>query len=319
MDGIDVSNNNTGPVDFNGQAFAWLKVSEGTGFVDNTFGAFAADATLAGCPYGGYHFAHPDANSAADEARFFLDHYSPRGTVAPALDIEPRGVGAQHRDPLAIMGPAALAQWCDQWCSLVLDATGLEPLQYMDRDYCGHLAPYSQRWPLWLATGDGSRPITYAGRTVAVVQWGQDGGIDRDQAWSLNVGGFLLALTDAEQTELLAIVRAMGEQNYQAPGMSLQFLDDHVTSSVTALIPAIADAVAAKVGSAPAQGDLAVTGTVHVTEEPATAPAATQASSEATTPAPAVESPSSGEAPTEPPASSTPEATPPPAGEPMNP
>jgi hypothetical protein len=89
---IDVSNNN-GHVDFvaakrAGAIGVYLKVTEGTDFVDRTYLANRAAAKRAGLLVGGYHFAHPADNPHA-EAAFFLSHlkYEP-GDLIPMLDLE---------------------------------------------------------------------------------------------------------------------------------------------------------------------------------------------------------------------------------------
>ena len=290
MHGIDLSNNNDGTGPLDGVEFAWLKVSEGVDFVDSKFGGFAADCELAGIPYGGYHFAHPDAHDPAAEAQWFLDHYDPRGRWPAALDLEPRGQGAGRRDPLVIMGARALAQWADGWCGIVAAAIEVDPVQYMDRDYASQLAPFSARWPLWLATLDGSTPTQYGGRTVAAVQYTEADGIDQNQSFTLTLGGTFMALTDAEQAELLAIVRAMGQENYQAAGMSLQWLDDKLDERLALATPKVAEAVAGLIGHGGATGTVEVSGQLTFAEPAGGPQTATAAASEPpSAPAPTAE------------------------------
>jgi hypothetical protein len=89
---VDVSNNN-GHVDFKavkaaGAIGVYLKVTEGTGFVDATYAANYAAAKAAGLKVGGYHFGHPQ-NSASQEAGFFLTHLKlEKGDLRPCLDLE---------------------------------------------------------------------------------------------------------------------------------------------------------------------------------------------------------------------------------------
>lgn len=89
---IDVSNNN-GHVDFAaakraGAVGVYLKVTEGTGFVDQTYLERRKAARAAGLKVGGYHFAHP-GNSGAAEAAFFLKHLVyEKGDLVPMLDME---------------------------------------------------------------------------------------------------------------------------------------------------------------------------------------------------------------------------------------
>jgi hypothetical protein len=291
VDGIDLSNHNAGFDGWAGVGFAWLKVTEATDFVDAEYAGFADAATAAGVPYGGYHFAHPDANTPDAEAHWFLDHVAPAGTLPAAVDIEPRGTNALHRDPLVIMGAQGLAQWIDQWCSIVAAATGVDPLMYVDRSYAAALAPFSHRWPLWLATLDGTQPATWAGRTVSVVQHAIADGVDQDHAFLLTTGGFLMALSDAQQEELHAWMQAMATQNWQAPGMDLAWFASQLDAGVERNLPKIVAAVVAALPPSGAPEAFAFTGEAT----PATgAPAATEAPvapSEAPAPAPAVEPP----------------------------
>lgn len=89
---IDVSNNN-GHVDFMaakkaGAVGVYLKVTEGTSFVDSTYLSRRKAAKAAGLKVGGYHFAHP-GNSGSAEASFFLKHLVyEKGDLVPMLDME---------------------------------------------------------------------------------------------------------------------------------------------------------------------------------------------------------------------------------------
>lgn len=93
---VDVSNNN-GHVDFvavkkAGAVGVYLKVTEGTSFVDPDYEANYAAAKAAGLKVGGYHFAHPK-NSALTELGFFLKHLKlEKGDLKPALDLEKQEV-----------------------------------------------------------------------------------------------------------------------------------------------------------------------------------------------------------------------------------
>ena len=106
-DGFDVSSHQTrvdwGRVKSDGISFAYIKATEGTGFVDPRFGAYWAGAKAAGLPRGAYHFARPDTNSgttpalvtkdAQAEADSFLGvAYPKRGDLLPVLDLERNAV-----------------------------------------------------------------------------------------------------------------------------------------------------------------------------------------------------------------------------------
>lgn len=89
---VDVSNNN-GHVDFGaikraGAVGVYLKVTEGTNFVDPYYASNYTRAKAAGLKVGGYHFAHPK-NSATAEVAFFLKHLRlAKGDLKPVLDLE---------------------------------------------------------------------------------------------------------------------------------------------------------------------------------------------------------------------------------------
>ena len=93
---VDVSNNN-GHVDFHaikkaGAVGVYLKVTEGTSFVDPYYESNYKAAKAAGLKVGGYHFAHPK-NSALQELGFFLSHLKlEKGDLKPALDLEKQEV-----------------------------------------------------------------------------------------------------------------------------------------------------------------------------------------------------------------------------------
>ena len=117
--GIDVSSHQTrvdwGRVKSDGIGFAYIKATEGTGFVDPRFGAYWAGARAAGLPRGAYHFARPDTNSGATpatvakdahaEADAFLAVAAPKsGDLLPVLDLETDG-----------LSPALMVQWTAAW------------------------------------------------------------------------------------------------------------------------------------------------------------------------------------------------------------
>lgn len=99
---VDISNNNGPHVDFaklkrDGAVGVYLKVTEGTGFVDPYYASNYKRAKAAGLKVGGYHFGHPK-NSALQELGFFLSHLKLEpGDLKPALDLEASdGLGHAH-------------------------------------------------------------------------------------------------------------------------------------------------------------------------------------------------------------------------------
>jgi hypothetical protein len=176
MHGVDVSNNNFHHgkmvVDWTGVEFAMLKVSEGVVFTDGKLPDFRAVCDQRGIPWGTYHFAQPDVSSAKAEAEFFLAR-APKAVLPPALDFETRDHGKIN--PLKIIGVTAAAAWIDEWCDRVQQKMNQTPFFYSFRDYSTQLLPLIKPWPLWLATAQGKPNTfkTFAGRQVAIEQWGQ--------------------------------------------------------------------------------------------------------------------------------------------------
>lgn len=168
--GIDVSNNNGSLPPAGEWSFAWAKASEGTSFDDGKFEGFVAEFNRQGKAWGPYHFARPDSNTADAEAQQFL-RCAQQGALGWALDVEARGTGPAHRDPLSIMGADRLAQWCERFAAIVTPRLGQQVL-YCNRSYATALYPrVSGAWKTWLATLDGYAHVpAYAGRTIDIEQ-----------------------------------------------------------------------------------------------------------------------------------------------------
>lgn len=94
--GTDLSHHNSEP-DFKkaraaGLLFAWLKCTEGTSFIDDTYKRRRDAARAAGVVPGPYHFARPEGGDAKAEARAFLAAADPKtGDLRCALDLEVDG------------------------------------------------------------------------------------------------------------------------------------------------------------------------------------------------------------------------------------
>ncbi len=143
--GVDVSNWQ-GHVDWpavrdSGHVFAFTKATEGVTFVDRTLTYNRQSMAAVGMVLRGlYHFAHPDRNSAADEARHYLEAVSPlaQGEV-PVLDLEVEG------------GPGA-GPWAAEWMNIVEAATGHTPILYSYAPYLSDTPTQDlTRFPLWIA------------------------------------------------------------------------------------------------------------------------------------------------------------------------
>jgi GH25 family lysozyme M1 (1,4-beta-N-acetylmuramidase) len=131
-----------------GVAFAFIKATEGVGFVDSAFERHRTDARRAGVPVGAYHFARPDTNISAQdpiaEADHFIDVAEPaEGDLLPVLDLETPGLSS-----------AQMARWAKRFLQRVEKRIGEPPILYTFtsfwRDKVGDSRTFT-RYPLWLA------------------------------------------------------------------------------------------------------------------------------------------------------------------------
>jgi GH25 family lysozyme M1 (1,4-beta-N-acetylmuramidase) len=158
--GIDVSHFdgtiNWSQVKADPKVFAWAKATEGTTYTDATFTTNATNATSAGVLIGGYHFAHPETNSAVTEANFYVSVASPYiGTCKfmPALDLEDPSGGPSL---ISTMTSAALTTWVQTWMTTVKNATGIDPVLYTNGSIASYLGSSVKTYKLWIADPDGS-------------------------------------------------------------------------------------------------------------------------------------------------------------------
>jgi lysozyme len=137
--GIDLSNNNGySAVDRLPRSvdFVYCKVTEGESFVDPDARHIYARCHATGRKTGGYHFAHP-YNDGAAEARFFLRHLQiASGDLIPALDIE---ISSKH-----------CRAYAEAFSKVVFGALGCETLLYASRSFVaseiGSQIPHMQLW-----------------------------------------------------------------------------------------------------------------------------------------------------------------------------
>ena len=129
-----------------GYRFAFVKASEGVGWVDPNFEANMKDGRNAGLLMGAYHFARPDlGNNPKDEAEYFISvasEYLREGFLRPALDLE---VGST-------LGKDALSNWVRVWMETVKNETGIEPIIYVNSYYANNYLDVSlAKYELWIA------------------------------------------------------------------------------------------------------------------------------------------------------------------------
>jgi len=159
--GMDVSGYQ-GNVDWstaaaNGAQFAYVKATEGTGYLNPSFGQQYNGSANAGLIRGAYHFALPDKASGAAQARYFVANgggWSPDGrTLPPMLDIEydPYGTNSCYG-----LTPAQMSAWITDFSTTVNTLTGRFPTIYSTTNWwntCTGFDPnFGANNPLFIAS-----------------------------------------------------------------------------------------------------------------------------------------------------------------------
>lgn len=145
LPGIDVSHFQ-GVIDWQrvkaaGIGFAFIKATDGTGFVDPQLNYNALACQALSIPFGLYHFFRPTADSAS-QAQFFLANTKPyTPLLPPALDLE--------------LGPVTTSQ-AATWLDIVDVALGRESLVYTApafaaENFNGENSGLISVYPLWIA------------------------------------------------------------------------------------------------------------------------------------------------------------------------
>ncbi|MCO5566641.1 hypothetical protein L7F22_020318 [Adiantum nelumboides] len=133
-----------------GARFAYVKATEGTGYVNPYFAQQYNGAYKVGMIRGAYHFARPDKSGGAAQAKYFLAHggrWSRDGKTLPgALDLE----GGCRR-----LTQRQMAAWISVFISAYHSATGVYPVLYTSASWynscVGRHGDFSSTCPLWLA------------------------------------------------------------------------------------------------------------------------------------------------------------------------
>lgn len=132
--------------------FAFIKATEGITFTDPNYAARVAELVSYKVPTIPYHFAHPEIDHPADEAKHFLTVAGPQidATGRYALDLE-KGYGQPT------VGANDLTEWCAAFAQAITDAKGI---LYTNTTYLAQLnwsvlIPY---FDLWLANPGVSEP-----------------------------------------------------------------------------------------------------------------------------------------------------------------
>ncbi|MET1076095.1 MAG: lysozyme [Umezawaea sp.] len=157
--GIDVSSHQ-GAVDWfahwnEGKRFAYVKASEGVGYLNPQFEQQYVGSYSVGMIRGAYHFALPDRSDGATQAHYFIDNgggWSADGQTLPGvLDIEYNPYG----DTCYGMSHGAMVEWIRGFSDTYAARTGRWPVIYTSTHWwaqcTGNQGDFSSTNPLWVA------------------------------------------------------------------------------------------------------------------------------------------------------------------------
>jgi GH25 family lysozyme M1 (1,4-beta-N-acetylmuramidase) len=156
--GLDVSDHqpsiNWSVVRAHGAQFAYIKATEGTGFVNPDFASQYNGSYRVGLIRGAYHFALPGHSSGAAQARYFVAHgggWSRDGRTLPgALDIEQNPYGRECYG----LSHSALVSWIASFTITYHALTSRWPVIYTDGGFwatcTGNFRGFGED-PLWVA------------------------------------------------------------------------------------------------------------------------------------------------------------------------
>ncbi|HEX6346217.1 lysozyme [Umezawaea sp.] len=180
VQGIDVSSHQ-GEVDWaahwdEGNRFAYVKASEGTGYLNPWFDSQYTGAYAVGMIRGAYHFALPDRSDGATQAHYFIDNgggWSADGQTLPGvLDIEYNPYG----DTCYGMAGSAMVDWILSFSDTYAARTGRWPVIYTSTHWwaqcTGNLGDFSSTNPLWVARySDSVGELPYAWEFYTIWQY----------------------------------------------------------------------------------------------------------------------------------------------------
>ena len=265
---------------FAAEDFLVHKATEDGGYTDPTFtGRWRA---AAGHPRAAYHFARPGSATVDAQADHFL-------RVVRAAGWQPGDAWALDLEDAGGLGPAQLVAWADRWCGRVRAALGGRGLFYTGVSFVfdalgdpGRIpggclgwiaryrtdspwaAPYRRPggWPevpdFWQCT-NGDVGCVHQVASVGACDWNKA----TDAAFAALFGGqeegTFMALTDAQQQELLAAARQIngavgaGQTSYQgtveATLATVQSLVNLLKAAQGAIAGQVADTRSAVLGA----------------------------------------------------------------------
>jgi GH25 family lysozyme M1 (1,4-beta-N-acetylmuramidase) len=168
-----------------GDEFAYVKATEGTGYVNPYFAQQYNGSYGAGLVRGAYHFALPDRSSGTTQADYFVSHgggWSSDGkTLPPLLDIEYNPYGSTCYG----LSSSSMVSWISAFRSRVRARTGRYPALYTTTNWwsqcTGNTSAFGSS-PLFLARYSSSPGTLPAGwGTYTFWQYSDSGSLPGDQ------------------------------------------------------------------------------------------------------------------------------------------
>jgi lysozyme len=149
-----------------GASFAFIKATEGGGYLNPNFSQDFSSAHGHGLIRGAYHFARPSggsngeiiSNATAEALQFghAIGTLNGPGNLPPVLDLEDAGS----------LNPSQLQLWVHTWLARMTQLTGRNPIIYTGvsfwQDSMGNSAAFAA-YPLWLASYGVSSPTMVGG------------------------------------------------------------------------------------------------------------------------------------------------------------
>lgn len=178
LDGIDVaSHQHSGgaaidwqTVAASGQSFAFIKATEGTGYVNPYFSSDSSKASAAGVLPGSYHYAKPGNGDARSQARYYASTLATgaQPSLPPTLDLEENGGLSSDQ----------LIAWVHDWVDEITTLTGRDPIIYTYYSFwlqdMANTTDFADL-PLWLAYYGDSLPDPLPGGWSEATFWQYSG------------------------------------------------------------------------------------------------------------------------------------------------
>lgn len=229
--GIDISNNNGQGIDMNqvrdeGFDFVFCKVSQGNWFADGTWPAYRDAALAAGLLVAGYHYL--EDGDPQGQASWYLNHLADDGHCGTMVDFEASS-GNQANfwgfvNAVNGLGRQVNVSYEPRWYWQQIGSPDLSQLPGLIQSsyvggsgYAAALYPGDDS-PMWAGFGGAEVQLLQFTDAAQVAGYRVDANAFRGSRSELAAllgqpgGGFLMALSDDEQRELLTKTREIWDQ-----------------------------------------------------------------------------------------------------------